>query len=31
MSHQHFPIEDGWQAPPAQTEELPRGLIGDEI
>jgi hypothetical protein len=20
-----------WQMPPAQTEELPRGLIGDEI
>jgi hypothetical protein len=25
------PIEESWQAPPAQTEELPSGLIGDEI
>jgi hypothetical protein len=24
-------FEDIWQAPPAQTEELPNGLIGDEI
>jgi hypothetical protein len=31
MSEQQHPIEDIWQAPPAQTEELPTGLIGDEI
>jgi hypothetical protein len=31
MSEQQYAVEDGWQAPPAQTEELPVGLIGDEI
>lgn len=31
MSDHTIPTDDTWQAPPAQTEELPVGLIGDEI
>lgn len=31
MSDHTIPAEDTWQAPPAQTEELPAGLISDEI
>ena len=31
MSEYTYRFDDQWQSPPVPMEELPRGLIGDEI